>query len=509
MIYNWNTSPIKSIELSNIKDYEFASIKSNLSNKYSFYDWRKNYFKIERLDKFDYMNLYKNSNGKICGKDSYGNNLYFPETIECPINDIIITNSTTNLTDYIKIYLGDNYYLCYTNKNTEGEILIDLKASSYKGVQLNLEKTNEICEDYYDNELSDLFFKNPKEDCESFYNFSTIPFYKKIDEWKYLFFINIKEFHSKEQIYLYAINYLGINSTLIKDRKKIENFRKKMNIYNRFSICKFVISILISVFNFATIIILIIDKKYVELIYSIIICAILIFYIVISIICFTINLNYVQKLMNKINKDFQNNKKDYIYNIIIIIYGFFLLLIYIIIIIYSLFSDFEGNFNFRRNINPPLQTNQTIIDNSQSFRNNNINSQNSNINVPQINLTESNIKQDNKQKRNNNNINNGKPRIVNNKNKNDLYPKKINRSFNPEISEKFYKQFEPINKDSIKLKKKNNCVYCGVGPSKIIFSPCGHRCLCQDCYNTNSNKIINCPICRKTIRDFIKNVYDV
>ena len=69
-----------------------------------------------------------------------------------------------------------------------------------------METTNEICEDYYISNLKDIFFKNPKEECEAFYNFSTIPFYKKIDEWNYLFFINIKEFHSEEQIYLYAIN---------------------------------------------------------------------------------------------------------------------------------------------------------------------------------------------------------------------------------------------------------------------------------------------------------------
>jgi len=122
------------------------------------------------------MNLYKNKNGKKCGKDSYGNYLYFPENIDCPINDILITNSIINLTNYTKLYLGDNYFLCYTNKNNEGEILIDLKASSSRGVQLNLETTNEICKDYDKSNLKDIFFKNPNEECESFYNFSTIPF---------------------------------------------------------------------------------------------------------------------------------------------------------------------------------------------------------------------------------------------------------------------------------------------------------------------------------------------
>lgn len=34
------------------------------------------------------MNIYSNKNGKICGKDSFGNNLFFPLNEECPINHI-------------------------------------------------------------------------------------------------------------------------------------------------------------------------------------------------------------------------------------------------------------------------------------------------------------------------------------------------------------------------------------------------------------------------------------
>ena len=46
--YNWNTSPIKSNELSDKNDYEFANIKSNKS-EYRFYEWISNYFKINRI----------------------------------------------------------------------------------------------------------------------------------------------------------------------------------------------------------------------------------------------------------------------------------------------------------------------------------------------------------------------------------------------------------------------------------------------------------------------------
>ena len=48
LIYNWNTNPIKSIELSPAKDYEFGRIKAK-KKIYKFYKWRDNYFKIEKL----------------------------------------------------------------------------------------------------------------------------------------------------------------------------------------------------------------------------------------------------------------------------------------------------------------------------------------------------------------------------------------------------------------------------------------------------------------------------
>ena len=126
--YNWNSNPIKSIELSPTQNYEFAKIKTKKKD-YSFYEWRYHYFKIEKIKNIDYINIYKNTNGKICGKDSYGNNLYFPNDVECPINDIIIDKNNLNLTDYKEIQLETNLSLYYTNKNITKEIIIDLKAN--------------------------------------------------------------------------------------------------------------------------------------------------------------------------------------------------------------------------------------------------------------------------------------------------------------------------------------------------------------------------------------------
>jgi hypothetical protein len=96
VFYNWNTSPLRLIKLTTSETYELAIIhydKGPSSGKQKYYGWKYNNFKIERLKNFDYNKLYQNNKGKICGKDNFGNNLYFPENIDCPINDIIVTNS--------------------------------------------------------------------------------------------------------------------------------------------------------------------------------------------------------------------------------------------------------------------------------------------------------------------------------------------------------------------------------------------------------------------------------
>ena len=376
-----------------------------------------------------------------------------------------------------------------------------------------METTNEICDDYYESKLKDIFFKNPKEKCKKFFNFTTVPFYKKLDEWYYMPFINIKDSFSFDKIYLYSINYFGIDSSLIKEKKIVRN----MNIFNSLSIFKFVLFFINTTAFIIMIIILCNDNnKICETIYSIIISVILLIYIIISIITLYINMKYVQKLMNKVNKTFIKLKIEYTYNILIIVYGFLLLSNYIIFIIYSLFSDTDGHFSFRRNFNPPPQNNnhnqnrvihfnQSLPESSDrnSYRHSNRDSESDNydeININQTNNHDNEIRND---------VNNINARgDEDKKDENNLYPKNLNKSFTPETNE-FFKEFEPFNLESVKLKKGNFCVYCGMNPSKIIFSPCGHRCLCQNCYITSKRKIKNCPICRKEINNFIEHIFDV
>ena len=79
IIYNWKINPIKNIHLNN--NYT----KDDLVR------WKRFELELERLKDFNYINIYSSNNSKLCGKDNLGNNLFFPENIDCPINDIFIS----------------------------------------------------------------------------------------------------------------------------------------------------------------------------------------------------------------------------------------------------------------------------------------------------------------------------------------------------------------------------------------------------------------------------------
>ena len=329
IIYNWETNPIMSIETSLKKEYKIAEIRTKKEDYY-FYSWKNNNFKVERLTNLTYINIYQNPSGKICGKDSYGNDLFFPLDQECPINDIFISNINYNdFHNFTKLYLGNGIFLYYTNKNIKGKILIDLRASTSKGVQLNLNDTNEICFD-----IEETVFDS-KKTCKKFSNFSKIKFYDKIDEWSYddfLYSIFKQTYSLNKNIYLYAINYQGINSSSITKKTIFKNYTKKMEFLFRIFTAKFVISFLnISSFIIMTILLISQTNNKFAIIMSFFSILLFLFYLTSIIICLIYNIKYFQNFMNKINKDFKN-KIVFIWNIIIIVYGVFILLLYFVII---------------------------------------------------------------------------------------------------------------------------------------------------------------------------------
>ena len=285
--YNWETNPITFIDLSSNKDYEIGKIIKK-DGEYRFYEWKSTFFHIEKLKDFNYYNIYEKENGKLCGKDSFENNLYFPEDIECPINDIIITDKIYSfLEDYNRIPLGkNNEYLYYTNKRIDKNIIIDIRINHEK-LLLNFDNANDLCDC-----LSVTLY-----DCKYYNKFYLGKFYNKMDSlYSQDFFSNNTnekglEFYSYQKINLNSIFYLGIDSEIINERGKISGFSKNMKLFN-----------------------IMIIFKYISLAINIIIIINIIYFISLY-----INIKYVKNFMEKITPNFQNYKNNYVYSISIFI----------------------------------------------------------------------------------------------------------------------------------------------------------------------------------------------
>ena len=138
---NWKLSPIKSINFdSTYKEYvlgTFNGISDSTfggGNRKSIYNFNGYSFKIERTNikyKYPHFFNYKKSNSRKCGVDNEGNGIYFQLDEDCPINFIEITNNPICSLGSSCITQNINgYYLHYSNKNTNGKILVDFKIST-------------------------------------------------------------------------------------------------------------------------------------------------------------------------------------------------------------------------------------------------------------------------------------------------------------------------------------------------------------------------------------------
>ena len=288
LLSNWKFHPIKSIS-SEIKEEEkinYSKYFSSGRNKNSI-EWKNIILNLERFDDYDYFNIYSNKTGRICGKDNFGNNLYFPKDVDCPINEIFISQYYLYTTDYDQIKISDNEYLYYTNQNTQGNIIIDL------GVNSNLEELNS---DYTFPLYEDIYYEN-----------------------------------NSNQSFLYSTNYIGLNlsSFTEKESEKINDFRNNFDKYESFYDCKIAF---IAIDNFFIIL-------YSSLVFKrecgrdtcctfftiILFSAIKIIYFIISIINFLFQKEYINGFLYKINYDFSLKKRNLDFDIIIIIYSIILL----------------------------------------------------------------------------------------------------------------------------------------------------------------------------------------
>jgi hypothetical protein len=110
--------------------------------------------------------------------------------------------------------LGDeDGYLYYTNKKTSGKIVTAIVR--YENEPKIYSGSDENIDDLYDeDEYFDYDERNKKRKSEKIENFNTIFFYEEIDRWY------------KDELKLYAINYLGVNNEL---KGKINDFKKNLD----------------------------------------------------------------------------------------------------------------------------------------------------------------------------------------------------------------------------------------------------------------------------------------
>ena len=464
LIYNWKTSPIFSIEKSSNKDYEIGKITTK-KEELKIYEWRNTFFKIGRLNDFDYTNIYKKENGKLCGKDTFGNNLYFPEDIECPINEIIITNNE-NLEGYNKLLLGDSQtYLYYTNTKIENEIIIDIRASGKKGIiELNLDKTNDLCYN----------LENYEEECKDYQKFNVSKFYEKIDE-SYSFYLIDEHLKKKTNglVYLNTISYLGINSYYIPKRGKISGFEKNMIIFNN-NIAFKIISIAINILGIVIISIFLLIEKNKKghflinmILLVLILCTIIIYYVSLN-----ININYIQNFMYLIDINFQQLKIEYHFSRIMLIYE---LLIFFGLLIFTITTFWFKRDSIFKCREVEIQNRAVIGQNQNEQISNGINS---------INLNHRRISNNLNEQKNNFNITN--ERLILN------FSKKKNN-----------------NNNNNNNNNQHFCIICITKESTVILYPCRHRCYCKDCYARMGRKERKrCPMCRRRVIDHIDTIYD-
>ena len=298
ILFNWETSPIKSIQLTNKNDYNyiFGKYKDSVVS-----DWKGNYFNIEKMNSLNYKILYSNKEGKKCGKDSFGNELLFPENYECPINDIFIINSINDIDGYEKIPLNNKSSLYYTNKNIEGEIIIDIKISNIFGPKLNLDKIK-ISEKYIDQPYS-------------YGKFNFYPFFSKIDKYD-----------NNEYLYLYSIKYQGLNSSNIQSRDKFEKYLKYTELLDKFYLAKSIIYIIYVVFTIIIYIILA-TKEDLEIYPIVIIINIVI--TLFHLLSLIIHIILIESFLIKIYQYFEENKNSFIFDLYLAIINIIFFIEYI------------------------------------------------------------------------------------------------------------------------------------------------------------------------------------
>ena len=465
----------------------------------NYFIWRDNYFKIEKLENFNYVNIFKNKNGKICGKDNYGNNLYFPNDVECPINDIIIDNSNKNYIDYKEIKLTNNTSLYYTNKKISNKIIIELKAnpSNYQ-INLNLAHSNGICS-YLEG-----YFDKLKDQCrkDKYYGINS---YIIIDNWNYNSFLldTLPSTRIIEgELSLLGITYFGFDPSTIKERKQIQAIKWIFLAFLIFQILMDILSILNGILRSYTLCLFSFYN------FLLILLILILFQIIIYLIALIMRINNIHNFIFKIIYKYEENENEYkciICFYIIILIANFSLLFKSIHFYYYTFIDIKKDKNLTSNENG---------NNKNKEKNEKIENLQKNLDTERLKINKKNPLESNKNK-NENKINKSKEEGNNPNILIQIKKKEKGSDNNTELSNINNKKEDndkKVEKSKFQISESNikhKCAICLEDPNQVIIAPCGHRCLCFDCYKKQKDFLKKCPICQKNIISFIEKIYDL
>ena len=104
---NWEKVPITGININTGKEAQLGTFNNFPDEKpIDIYNWRNVSFSFTRkIGNYFYTKIRKNKvSGKLCGKDNAGNDLYFKNTEDCPINYVSIGTSKPTLNGVNNIY---------------------------------------------------------------------------------------------------------------------------------------------------------------------------------------------------------------------------------------------------------------------------------------------------------------------------------------------------------------------------------------------------------------------
>ena len=208
LMNNWVSAPFKDIN-------EYSDSNPN-TDWYDFKKWGNTYLYFSYVNTSYKLILYNYAHqDKRCGKDTFGNYLYFSSYEDCPINDIYIDESNTGKTDYNykNIDLKNGKYLHYTNEKTDGTIYVQLLIrgeGDYCKNQVYKNYDDDVC--YY----MDNCYVN-----ENLYNITDcyqMDLYEKIDQCNYADFasnnglIGGEYYKDDDKVSLYGRAWIGIDS---------------------------------------------------------------------------------------------------------------------------------------------------------------------------------------------------------------------------------------------------------------------------------------------------------